>query len=221
MFEASDFAEGFPVEKANEAIATLKAKLVPFIKTEPEKDIKLYVASITSVFLQATIRRSLELIEGALMERRSERGLTSTVCSRAFWETYALFVSFSEQLIAKLKSDAPKDIAKWIGNQLLKTRISQFIGPDNQATNILTHIDRIAKDRQELRTGYDYLSDISHPNLAGLLAYYAVASDEGFSFEKDMTQRSLNLLTATVSLLISEVEKVAHLESEVAAYNKA
>jgi hypothetical protein len=162
------------ISEANQGIVKLRARLVEEITTSAIPD--WHIRSQTKVFFQCHIRRCLMFIEGGHEAYLSGRGLISSMCARAIYETVACVMDFCDKLHEHLNENNFEKTAGFIHVRLFATRSKDLLESTNEfdynAPNVLTQIDRFSKQFPGVRD-YDQLCEILHPNSLGALLHFS------------------------------------------------
>jgi hypothetical protein len=119
---------------------------------------------------EVLIWRVLDLSESAITLRKAEQNVAAAILARSVMETTSvLFVLqvMAEDLIVT------KEVGKFD-----QTVMAMLFGSKNKSTpaeaiNVLKHIDRMDKKFPRVRSWYNDLSEIAHPNYQGLMGSYA------------------------------------------------
>jgi len=112
------------------------------------------------------LNKTYELTETALWAIDNDRPQTTTFMLRGLYETLA----FTNYIKSKMTGTDPKDYEQAINLLLFG---SKKPGSKYQSVNVLTCIDKAAKEFTELRKNYDDLSELVHPNSA---SHFYIAS---------------------------------------------
>lgn len=116
------------------------------------------------------LNKTYELTETAIWAIENDRPQTATFMLRGLFETLA-FTNYAREKVSEADL---KDREEVISTFLFGSRKPDV---NYKSVNILTCIDRAAKEFTELRKNYDDLSELVHPNSASHF-YVASAQDE-------------------------------------------
>jgi hypothetical protein len=221
IVQSSDFPDDTTTDDVNRANSTLDyvhSRLVPTLPISASNP-AYQAADLVTCYIQTILRRSLQLFEGAIYENRQNRRLTSIVCVRAFWETAAAFMDFASELEEHLASPNKVATRQWIANQLMRTRLPEFTNENTKAKNILTQIDKLAKKYSLARELYDYLSDHSHPNVAGTFGFFGAFEDDFARFNDVSEKKDIrDLLRATELVFEYLAAEITGVEDKLSAW---
>ncbi len=130
-----------------------------------------------TVLRESIFLRIKELAESIFDNCLKDRFVSSVILLRALMETEAFFVRFLSKLEQAIKNKKFNEIQEFLTNALRGTRSKvakvakeKFDRPTS--TNILTAIDNMNAKIPFYRDQYDFLSEFSHPNSAGLNKKY-------------------------------------------------
>jgi len=128
----------------------------------------------TQVLLQVGLRRVIELADSTIRELNATAVIPPFVTTRALFETACVMYYTLRRATSVLKSHSPVDFDRFDDDvmQLLLGNKGEGWGGPIHAKNILTIIDHVDKVFEGTRAVYDDLSEIAHPNYAGMLHVY-------------------------------------------------
>jgi hypothetical protein len=189
----------------NATIQRLAAKHLSEIKVEGiyrESKMAWKVAS----FQQAALYRILALASGAAAAWNAGNLLTAYLACRALLETVAVFEDFTERLGDHIAANELGALDALVMNRSFATRDQDFMvrSPSIQAINILTFIDKLDRLIPGVRKGYDFASEICHPNGFGQRQYFLTldTSSGKVSFaDPERSERYAVHIIANVGLL--------------------
>lgn len=128
----------------------------------------------TQVYLQVGLRRAIELTESTIRELNASVLISPFVTTRALFETACVMYHTWNRVKLVLNPDSPAGLKDLDDNimQLLMGARAEGWGGEVQAKNILTIIDHVDKVITGVREAYNSLSELAHPNFAGMLSAY-------------------------------------------------
>ncbi len=110
------------------------------------------------------VQRQLDLGTLGVHAIETAAPVSAAVLARAALETAAIAHYFATQAVAAPANATAEELNSWLLPVLAGTR---FPDASVKAVNVLTHIDRLQKHLPHLRSQYDFLSEIAHPNGLG------------------------------------------------------
>jgi hypothetical protein len=163
------------VAQINEMLTRLEARRVDRIVV-PESGSGFRASNVIRTYCQSHLRRCLVLIRSAYDLFFLENGLVSLMCVRAIYETVANFLDYErklQRLIAAGDIQAVYDFAKFKTHATKVEHLIEEHGEQIKATNILTHVEKMAKLRNNIMEEYNFLSEHTHPNSFGAVLFFA------------------------------------------------
>lgn len=135
------------------------------------------------------LHRTADLAGAAIDLYRQRKDLPAFVLTRAVLETFALFYYFIKKLEKAVSSGKVQDVDETLMQLLFGARTVD----DVKAINVLTAVDRLDKDVNDIRKYYDELCEIAHPNWMGTFGHYGKATGSPFThhFESAPTHEAI------------------------------
>lgn len=120
---------------------------------------------------EACFHRITELAESAYDAFVKKNYVPSYLLSRAVMETMALFWYFYHKLADAIKTQNLDDIRRMLSKALAGAKAEQAkeAGWSLDPVHVLKLIQHVAKDIPPFADHYDFLSEVAHPNAAGLI----------------------------------------------------
>ncbi|MET4153838.1 hypothetical protein [Bradyrhizobium sp. RT7b] len=222
MFDLTSVPAGTPNEwaqAANIAMARLQARKVSQISYEVPTQLGFCCRWI-AIYTQAHIRRGLSLLASGIDEIGRGRTLAAALCARALLEDAALLFTFNRDVLPLLDQRDVEGLDRLIIPRALATRNQREIerhGEEVRARNILTAIDKMAREHPNVRPVYDELSEVCHPNSLGVLWHFSEITGEGdVAFDDGQRMRDpalhhlifCGLVFATEEVAIERIERL-------------
>jgi hypothetical protein len=113
-----DIASRSQVEQLNAVHARLSARLVEQIAI-PERGSGFRASNMIRVYLQAHLRRMLQLVEGAFVEFFNGRGVVAIICARGLYEGLATVTDFEKELMPFLRDGNPQKVFQFTKEESL------------------------------------------------------------------------------------------------------
>jgi len=152
---------------------------------------------------QAITYRLMDLGESTIREWSMGHLLPSIVLPRAFLETSALVHSIVQRASEALELRDINALDALIMQQTFGARLPNWIeGSDHVATNVLTALDHMSKDIEFIRTFYEQMSEIAHPNAFGTSQFYGKTDRTGRTVTFSLTRRKPSDVFGTVNLAL-------------------
>jgi hypothetical protein len=164
----------------NGTIALLRNMLVDSIQVAG-KHSGSWHRNLIQVYVQAHMRRLLNLLDAGHEEFQKGRPLIAHMCARAIYETVACFRDFVSRILTLIDARDVDMLDEFLRTRIFATRMPSLLIEDSSVTapNILSQIDKLAKEQPRAREAYDHLSDIVHPNALGSVIYFSKLSPNG------------------------------------------
>lgn len=164
------------IDRLNNVFDRLSARKVNQL-TIPEPGSGFRVSNLIRVYLQAHLRRMLQITEAAFVEFFDGRGVVAIMCARGLYESLATVTDFETQLKAKLAGGNLQDIFQFTKEMSHVTKnqgwIAKLGNPNVLATNVITMVKKLKSIRANIPDEYDFLSEIAHPNGVGAVGFFA------------------------------------------------
>ena len=164
------------VEQLNAVHARLTARMVDQI-TLPEPGFGFRASNLIRVYLQAHMRRMLQLVEGAFVEFFDGRGIAAILCARGLYEGLATVTDFEKELMPLILDGDLQKIFQFTKEKAHATKIKDLLdklgNPNVLAKSVVTMVDKLKVIRQNVPREYDFLSEIAHPNSIGTIGVFA------------------------------------------------
>jgi hypothetical protein len=154
---------------AERLVSTLKETLPPKVAAVPQGIPPEFPFKVLSL-REPLLCRIVDLVEASIQLCKTDKGMGATILARAvLLEATALLFGLAEIAEGVMKGANFDDFdrrlnAMLVGGRNRKTPV--------EATNILTHIKKMDKTFEDILEHYDLLSEIAHPNFAGVLGSY-------------------------------------------------
>jgi hypothetical protein len=133
------------------------------------------------------LHRTADLVGAAIVLYRQRKDLPAFVVTRAVLETFALFYYFIKKLEEAVNSGKVQDVDETLMQLLFGARNED--GP--KAINVLTAVDRLDKDFNDIRKYYDELCEIAHPNWMGTFGHYGKATESPYTHHFESTHEGV------------------------------
>ena len=189
-FDPAKFPSEIPrqwIDGANRGILLMRERLVDKIEYRNISHFEICCRWV-EIYLQAHIRRALNLIEGGLAELHANRPIIAALCARALIEDGAMVWHFQRRVNVFLDDKDTNGLESFVFSRALQSRDTKHIeeyGEEYRATNILTSIDQMTKQHPNVRRWYDELSEVCHPNQDGVLWHCADIDGESSAAQFD------------------------------------
>ena len=140
---------------------------------------------------ESIFKRMCELAKGAQDECLKDRKVSAILLARGLMETEAFFSYFLNKIKLRVENNKSNELNEFLTIALLGARspmaVEEFKRP--KAINVLTCIDFVDKSIPQYRAQYDFLSEFSHPNSAGLnLMYCKIDKENAEAIFNDTTE---------------------------------
>jgi len=157
------------ISLAERLVSDLKATLPPKVNAAPEGIPPEFPFKVLSL-REPLLCRIVDLVEASLELCKVDKGMGAAILARAVLEATAVLFALVEGVEGIAKG---KDVGDF--EQRLNAMLA---GSKNQKTpvdaiNILTHIKKMDKTFEGILDHYGSLSELAHPNFAGVLNSYA------------------------------------------------
>jgi hypothetical protein len=157
------------ISLAERLVSDLKATLPPKVNAAPEGIPPEFPFKVLSL-REPLLCRIVDLVEASLELCKADKGMGAAILARAVLEATAVLFALVEGVEGIAKG---KDVGDF--EQRLN---AMLVGSKNQKTpvdaiNILTHIKKMDKTFEGILEHYGLLSELAHPNFAGVLNSYA------------------------------------------------
>jgi hypothetical protein len=164
-------------KEIEELIDCLRRELVNHLGViEPgsrQRMLRLY-----EVWRQISLRRTIDLADGALLFFEKERLVPACTLTRSVVETVAMQYYIYKKLIACTESADIGSFHKLLMSAVFGRRDTQW---PQQSIQVMTAIDHLDKQFPGSRSEYERLCEYAHPNLGG--GYGTYARSEGDEME--------------------------------------
>jgi len=124
------------------------------------------------------LHRTADLVGAAIVLFKKRKDVPAFILTRASLETFALYYYFIEKVKTAIDSGKVKELDDILMRILFGARNAK---DEVEAINILTVIDKLNRDVDGLRSMYDDLSEIAHPNWMGTVGHYGKVVDSPFN----------------------------------------
>jgi hypothetical protein len=172
----SGIASRQSVDQLNAVHARLTARMVDQI-TIPEPGSGFRASNLIRVYLQAHMRRMLQLVEGAFVEFFDGRGVVAIMCARGLYEGLATVTDFEKELMPLIRGGDLQKVFQFTQEKAhatkLKLLVKKFDNPNLLAKNVVTMVGKLKNIRENIPREYDFLSEIAHPNSIGSINFFA------------------------------------------------
>lgn len=211
--------------QASKLIAELRALLPPIIDGSGSADPSVGLPFKLFSLRETLLFRAADLSDAAL-SLIPDHGLGAAILARSVMETTALLVALYD-LVAKVNSTGN---ANGFDESITKLLLgSRRKGASIEATSILSHIDRMDKRYKtrlgknhegHLRSMYDDLCELAHPNAPGVIASYGAFNRATSSLAlAKQDPKELGRIAATVLCLCLGISKSVRSEIENSFYD--
>ena len=164
-------------DEIEKLICQLQAGFIDFLE-EVGSDDDARLLRLFDVWRQVSLRRTVDLAEGAETFFREGRLLPACTLTRCVVETVGVQYAVWKKLVALTgKSDLP-GIHSVLMSAVFGRRDKGDDWP-NKSMNVLTAIDHLEKQFPGFRSEYDRLSEYAHPGLAGGYGVYVRTEGKG------------------------------------------
>jgi hypothetical protein len=164
------------VERLNAVHARLTARMVGQIKI-PEPGSGFRASNLIRVYLQAHMRRMLQLVEAAFVEFFDGRGVAAIMCARGLYEGLATVTDFERELMPLIQGGDVQKIFDFTKEKAHATKLQHLAdkvgNPNVLAKNVLTMVGKLKVIRENVPDEYNFLSEIAHPNGIGTVGFFA------------------------------------------------
>jgi hypothetical protein len=164
------------VDRLNAVHSRLTARMVDQI-TIPEPGSGFRASNLIRIYLQAHMRRMLQLVEGAFVEFFDGRGVVAIMCARGLYVGLATVTDFEKELIPLIRGGDIETVFQFTKEKAHATRIKHLIetldDPRVLAKNVITMVGKLKELRENVPDEYDFLSEIAHPNGMGAIQFFA------------------------------------------------
>lgn len=157
----------------------LKQKIKMLNNSLPRKvpmDIFSNINLLRAILLRESIyHRIKEFAESGYDDCRKDRLIAALVIARALMETEALFTTFIDKLKHAIESNLFDEFEKNFLTKALRgarSAVAKTFGRLD-AINVLTFVDKMNKKINGYADQYNFISEFSHPNSAGLNKSYS------------------------------------------------
>jgi hypothetical protein len=207
------------VDAVNEGVKRLRKRKQERINTDEATQFE-FVGRWVDTYLQAHIRRALSLIDGGLAELKTGRTIVAALCARALLEDAASVWSFIKRINELLDEGDNNKTEDFVFSRALASRLPKVIerwGEEYKATNMLTLMDRMAKEHPNVRPMYDELSDVCHPNSHGVLWHFAEYKSGVMTFDDGakMADNALGSLIFAALMFVGGEPDISRLEMKL------
>jgi hypothetical protein len=136
---------------------------------------------------QALLYRNLALVDAVSLAWNARGGLASALAARSLTETVALTNDFAGKVCKRAKAGNLDAIDEVTMRHTFATKLPRLDGdvvdPAIQAVNVLTMVDKLDGVIPGVRSTYDFLSEICHPNHFGTTQMFGRVVREEFAFD--------------------------------------
>ena len=150
-----------------------------------ERLIRLY-----EVWRQVSLRRTIDLADGALLFFEKERLVPACTLTRSVIETVAVQFYIYKKLIAYTKSADISLFHKLLMSAVFGRRDTQW---PQQSIQVLTAIDHLDKQFTGFRSEYYRLCEYAHPNLGGGYGTYVRSEGDDMQSHFGSNPNGLNM----------------------------
>jgi len=172
----SGIASRKQVDRLNAVHARLTVRLVDQIKI-PEPGSGFRASNLIRVYLQAHLRRMLQLVEGAFVEFFDGRGVVAIMCARGLYEGLATVTDFERELMPLIRGGDLRKVFQFTKEKAHATKLKHLAekldNPNVLAKNVVTMVGKLKEIRENVPKEYDFLSEIAHPNSIGVINFFA------------------------------------------------
>ena len=141
------------VDALNAVHARLTARLVDQIRI-PEGRSNFRGSNYIRVFLQAHLRRMLQLVEGAFTSFFDGHGVVALICARGLYEGLATVLDFERELVPLIETGSLEEIFQFTKNKAHATKLKNLIeevkNPGVTAKNVLTMVPKMKSIRESI-----------------------------------------------------------------------
>ncbi len=164
------------VDRLNETFDRLSARMVDHIAL-PEPGSGFRASNLIRVYLQAHMRRMLQLTEAAFTEFFEGRVVVAIMCARGLYEGLATVTDFEKELTTLIQAGDLQAIFQFTKERSHATKMKDWIAKlGNQsvtAKNVITMVDKLKSIWENVPDEYGFLSEIAHPNGVGTVGFFA------------------------------------------------
>lgn len=156
-----------------------------------------------SVHRQALTYRLVDLGESAIREWSSGHLLSPIVLARAFLETSALIHSIVSRASKALEAHDISALDALIMQETFGAKIPERIDElGYAATNVLTALDHMSKDIEFIRSFYEQISEVAHPNSFGTSQFYGTTNTKNGTVTFSRSKRDPTHVFDTINLAL-------------------
>ena len=147
------------------------------------------------------LHRTADISKAVISLYKQGSYLPAIVLARSSVETFAVLHYFRKKLEKSVESGNSIEIDETLMRVLFGDRESDD-GVD--AVNVLTVIDKLDKEVDGIRSLYDSLCEVAHPNWSGTVGYYGKVQDHiySLSFEPPHTDYPVEVGLCVVSAIL-------------------
>lgn len=142
----------------------------------PELTTGFRVPGMIRALSQSYVRRCIELADASALLCHTQHWLGAIVVARSLLETIAASRHVVSKLDELVESEDIEAVHDFVHGASFSTRLPQLINKVDSklitATNILTQIEKMKSDSEEIKDDYDHLCEYSHPNSIGTFLFF-------------------------------------------------
>lgn len=164
------------IQLAERMVSRLKGTLPPKVEPAPQGIPPEFPFKVLSL-REPLLYRIVDLVEASIQLCKADKGMGAAILARAVLEATALLFALAEMAEAVMAGENLDTFDGRLNAMLVGSRNQRT---PVEAINILTHIKKMDKSFEGLLEHYDLLSEIAHPNFAGVLGSYGRAGSVKF-----------------------------------------
>ncbi len=163
------------IPMAEKLVSDLKETLTPKVDAAPPGVTQAFPFKVLSL-REPLLYRVVDLAEASIHLCKTDKGMGAAILARAVLEATALLFALAE-MVESINAENLGDFERRLNAMLL--------GSKNQSTplvavNILTQVQKMDKTFEGIEGHYGLLSELAHPNFAGVLNSYGRLSSVSF-----------------------------------------
>lgn len=200
------------LERAAELVSRLKALIPSQVQAAALGDPSKLPFKLLSV-REPLLFRIVDLSEASLLLCREDRPVGAAVLARAVMESAAALYVLAEMVSRVVDTNEVGTFDETVTRMLFGSRNEKTPA---EAINVLSYIDKMDKEFVGLRRWYNNLSEIAHPNYAGVMALYAEVDRERYIVEIGPSERLKSLGSKVVVPALCSCLKIClHYRSKI------
>jgi hypothetical protein len=162
------------IDHARQAAGVFRTRLPRFVHAK-SFTLKSKNPFKAMVLREALIHRLSSLADGVVSEFDAGRWVSASILVRAIVESTAVLYSLELQVSNALKALKDDALTQFLRDTMVSSRSDPKLP---KAINVLTLIDKVDKQFNGFRSGYDDLCEYAHPNWCGVLGSFSELNRE-------------------------------------------